>query len=189
MKIPKILIFSAPSGAGKTTIVKHLLEQEKFSLSFSISATSRNKRENELEAKDYYFLSADEFKAKINNNEFLEWEEVYPGCFYGSLKSEVERLFSEGKNVIFDVDVKGGINIKNYYKEQALSVFIMPPSVEELEKRLLLRSTDHEDSIKVRIEKALFEMSFADRFDVVIINDNLIKTLQEAEDTVESFLK
>ncbi|MDR2009764.1 MAG: guanylate kinase [Bacteroidales bacterium] len=189
MKIPKVLIFSAPSGAGKTTVVKHLLQQKKFNLDFSISATSRTKRENEVNSKDYYFLSAEEFKSNINAGEFLEWEEVYPDCFYGSLKSEVERLFSEGKNVVFDVDVKGGINIKDYYKDRALSVFIMPPSVDELENRLKLRSTDHKDAIKMRIEKAIYEISFADKFDVVIINDDLDKTLKETESIVETFLR
>ncbi len=186
---PKVLIFSAPSGAGKTTIVRHLLNKDECNLSFSVSACSRNKRENEINGKDYYFLSADEFRLKIQNNEFLEWEEVYQDSYYGSLKSEVERLTSEGRNVVFDVDVKGGINIKKYYKENALSVFIMPPDIDELEKRLIARCTDKPESIKMRVEKSKYELGFADQFDVIIINDNLDKALFEAETIVREFIK
>ncbi|HNQ67220.1 MAG TPA: guanylate kinase [Bacteroidales bacterium] len=185
----KVLIFSAPSGAGKTTIVQHLLGIKDFNLSFSVSACSRPKRKNEINGKDYYFLSVDEFKAKIDNNEFLEWEQVYEGSFYGSLKSEVERLNAEGKNVVFDVDVKGGLNIKTHYGENALSVFVMPPSIEELEKRLLSRSTDNPEAIRIRVEKAKSEITFADRFDYVIVNDNLDNALAKAEKIVENFLK
>lgn len=186
---PKVLIFSAPSGAGKTTIVHHLLNKSDLNLSFSVSACSRNKRENEVHGKDYYFLTADEFRSKISNDEFLEWEEVYENNYYGSLKSEVDRLTGEGKNVVFDVDVQGGINIKKHYKENALSVFIMPPDINALEQRLIARSTDKPEAIKMRIEKAKYEISFADQFDVIIINDSLNKALAEAEKIVREFVK
>jgi guanylate kinase len=183
----KLIIFSAPSGAGKTTIVKHLLKKG-FNLEFSVSATSRPPRGNEKHGKDYYFLTADDFKKKIANNEFLEWEEVYTDKFYGTLKSEVERIRREGKNVVFDVDVVGGCNIKDYYGDEALSVFIQPPSVETLEKRLKARSTDSEEVIKTRIEKAKYELSFAPRFDKIIVNDKLEDALEEAEKTLEEFI-
>lgn len=183
----KLFIFSAPSGSGKTTIVKHLL-QKNFKLEFSISATSRAKRGNEVDGKDYLFLSAEEFKTKIKNNEFLEWEEVYEGCFYGTLKSEVERIRTKGNNVIFDVDVVGGINIKKFYKEEALAVFIQPPSVEELEKRLRNRKTDSDEVIAKRIKKFKFELAFSDQFDTVIVNDKLEDAFAEAENTLNNFL-
>lgn len=186
---PKILIFSAPSGAGKTTIVHHLLCDSNFNLEFSISVCSRAMRKNETHAKDYYFLSVSDFKKKIANNEFLEWEEVYKDSFYGSLKSEVERLTSNEKNVIFDVDVVGGINIKKYYKENALSIFVMPPSIEELENRLKTRSTDNDEAIKIRVEKAKLEMSYADKFDIILVNDKLEDTLKEAKNIISDFLK
>jgi len=184
----KVLIFSAPSGAGKTTIVHHLLNKQEYNLSFSVSACSRKMRENELHGKDYYFLSVEEFKNKIANNEFLEWQEVYENNFYGSLMSEVDRLTALGKNVVFDVDVQGGINIKKHYKDDALSVFIMPPSIEELEKRLFTRCTDKPEAIKMRVEKARYEITFADQFDFVIVNDRLDATLAKAEKLVEDFL-
>ena len=186
---PKVVIFSAPSGAGKTTVVKHLLAMSEFNLSFSISACSRKKREGEVDGKDYYFLSADEFRKKIENNDFLEWEEVYADHFYGSLKSEVDRLTAAGKNVVFDVDVKGGLNIKKYYGENALAVFVMPPSVEILEKRLRDRSTDSEEAIRTRIDKAVYELSFSDKFDVVLVNDKLDETFAKAEKLIGDFLK
>ncbi|MBO7132745.1 MAG: guanylate kinase [Bacteroidales bacterium] len=186
---PKVVIFSAPSGAGKTTVVKHLLAMSEFNLSFSISACSRKKREGEVDGKDYYFLSADEFRKKIENNDFLEWEEVYADHFYGSLKSEVDRLTAAGKNVVFDVDVKGGLNIKKYYGENALAVFVMPPSVEVLEKRLRDRSTDSEEAIRTRIDKAVYELSFSDKFDVVLVNDKLEETFAKAEKLIGDFLK
>lgn len=186
---PKVVIFSAPSGAGKTTVVKHLLSMPEFNLSFSISACSRKKREGEVNGKDYYFLSADEFRKKIDNKEFLEWEEVYADHFYGSLKSEVDRLTGEGKNVVFDVDVKGGMNIKKYYGGNALSVFVKPPSVQILEQRLRDRSTDSEEAIKTRIDKALYEISFADNFDVILVNDKLEDTFATAEGLLRDFLK
>jgi guanylate kinase len=183
----KLIIFSAPSGSGKTTIVKHLLSKP-YHLGFSVSATSRAIRGNEVHGKDYYFLTPDEFRSKIDNNEFLEWEEVYSGSYYGTLKSEVERLRNAGTNVVFDVDVVGGCNIKKYYGNEALSVFIQPPSIEELEKRLKARSTDTDEVIAKRVEKAAYELTFAPKFDVVLINDQLEKALNEAEQLVERFL-
>ncbi len=184
----KLIIFSAPSGSGKTTIVKHLLSKN-FGLEFSVSATSRPPRRTEIDGKDYYFLSEDEFRKRIENEEFLEWEEVYPGRFYGTLKSEVERIRNKGSHVVFDVDVVGGCNIKKYYGNDALSVFIQPPSINELKNRLVSRSTDSEEVIETRIQKAEFEMTFADRFDVVLINDNLETALNEAENLLLQFLK
>jgi len=183
----KLFIFSAPSGSGKTTIVHSLLEK-KLGLEFSISATSRPKRENEIHEKDYYFLSAEDIKLKITNNEFLEWEEVYEDRFYGTLKSEVERIWSEGKHVIFDVDVVGGLNIKKSYPHKALSIFVMPPSIEELEKRLRFRSTDSDEDIRTRISKASKELEYANEFDLIIINDNLEKAILEAENAVRNFI-
>jgi guanylate kinase len=183
----KLIIFSAPSGAGKTTIVKHLLEQN-FNLSFSVSATSREPRKGETHGKDYYFIPENEFRKKIENNEFLEWEEVYTGIFYGTLKSEVERIRNSGKNVIFDVDVVGGLNIKKHYGDQALAIFVQPPSVEELKNRLRNRSTESEEKINMRIAKAEKELSYAGRFDLIIINDNLESALKIVESRVAEFL-
>ena len=184
----KLIIFSAPSGAGKTTIVKHLLESD-LDLQFSISAASRPKRPNEIDGRDYYFISAEDFRRKIKNDEFLEWEEVYKDHFYGTLKSEVERILAQGKNVIFDVDVVGGMNIKKYYGDKALSVFVMPPSVTHLEQRLRGRSTESDENLKKRIEKAEHEMSFKDKFDFVLINDDLKTALLEAEKVVKEFIE
>jgi guanylate kinase len=183
----KLIIFSAPSGAGKTTIVKHLLRQN-LNLEFSVSATSRSPRPNEVHGKDYYFLPQTEFQQKIQNEEFLEWEEVYSGIYYGTLKSEVERIRNQGKNVIFDVDVVGGLNIKKYYGNDALAVFVMPPSVDELKNRLLGRSTETGERIKMRIEKAEYELSFAKQFDFNLVNDNLELTFAEAKIIVSNFL-
>ena len=183
----KLIIFSAPSGAGKTTLV-HWLMNEISGLVFSVSATSRKMRPGEVDGKDYYFLTADEFKEKIKNNEFVEWEEVYENQFYGTLASEVERLRNQGKNVVFDVDVMGGMNIKKMYGDEALSVFIMPPSVEELEKRLRNRNTETEESIKKRVGKAKYEMQFADKFDKIVVNDNLEEAKKEIKNIVEEFL-
>jgi len=183
----KLIIFSAPSGAGKTTIVKHLLQQD-FDLNFSVSATSREPREGETHGKDYYFIPENEFKKKIENNEFLEWEEVYTGIFYGTLKSEVEQIRNAGKNVIFDVDVVGGLNIKKYYGNEAMAVFVQPPSVEELKKRLRNRSTESKEKIKMRVAKAEKELEFANQFDIVIVNKELPKALKEAEKVVSGFL-
>jgi guanylate kinase len=183
----KLIIFSAPSGAGKTTIVKHLLQQN-LDLEFSISATSRAPRYTETRGKDYYFLNEKEFKQKIENNEFLEWEEVYNGNYYGSLKSEVERIRELGKNVIFDVDVFGGLNIKKFYGSDALAIFVQPPSIEELRRRLVSRSTETEEKIQMRIAKAEHELSFANRFDTIITNNDLALACQEAENVIRAFI-
>jgi guanylate kinase len=183
----KALIFSAPSGSGKTTIVKHLLSKNK-DLGFSISASTRDKRgRTEQDGKDYYFLSPEEFKRKIDNHEFIEWEEVYAGNFYGTLKSEIERIWAEGKNVIFDVDVKGGISLKEYFGDKALSVFVKVPSMEELEKRLRQRSTETADSLSRRLFKAKFEMTFQNEFDKVLVNGDLQKSLEEAQKLYDVF--
>jgi guanylate kinase len=183
----KLIIFSAPSGSGKTTIVKHLLTKD-YGLEFSISATSRALRGNEVHGRDYYFLTPEEFKLRVANHEFLEWEEVYPGVFYGTLLSEVERIREKGHHVIFDVDVVGGCNIKKYYGDEALSVFVQPPSIEELKNRLLNRSTDSPEVIATRIAKAKKELSFAPQFDVVLINDRLEDAFNEVQKIVEKFL-
>ena len=183
----KLIIFSAPSGAGKTTIVRHLLDKN-LNLEFSVSATSRAPRHNETHGKDYYFLSIEEFKNKISNGEFLEWEEVYKGVYYGSLKSEVERIRNKGKNVIFDVDVVGGLDIKRVYGDVALAVFVQPPSVEELRNRLKNRSTETEEKIQMRIAKAEHELSFAKKFDVRITNNDLQQACREAEEIIRDFL-
>jgi guanylate kinase len=177
----KALIFSAPSGSGKTTLVKHLL-QHNADLGFSISASTRDKRRRtEQHGKDYYFLSPEEFKKKIDNSEFIEWEEVYEGNFYGTLKSEIERLWREGKNVIFDVDVKGGVNLKEYFGDKALAVFVKVPSLEILKERLKDRGTESEESLSRRLFKAKFEMGFENKFDVVLVNETLDKSLAEAQ--------
>ena len=184
----KLVVFSAPSGSGKTTIVKHLLK--KFpNLGFSISACTRDKRgRTEENGKDYYFLTPEDFRKRIENHEFVEWEEVYEGAFYGTLKSEIDRIWEEGKSVIFDVDVKGGLSLKEYYQEKALTVFVKVPSIEVLKTRLHGRGTDSEDSISRRLFKVNFEMGFQDQFDVVLVNDDLESTLKKAEELVENFL-
>lgn len=184
----KVVIFSAPSGAGKSTIVNHLLNKN-LSLEFSISATSRPPRGKEQNGKEYYFFSQEEFKKKIAAGEFLEWEEVYPGCFYGTLMKEVERIWEKGHTVLFDVDVKGGVNIKNKFGEQALSIFIQAPSIEILKKRLISRATDAPEKIEERIAKAEYEMSFASQFDTIVVNDCLEKAQDDAERKIKEFLK
>ncbi|MDU1904071.1 MAG: guanylate kinase [Dysgonomonas sp.] len=184
----KLLIFSAPSGAGKSTIVNYLLEQD-LNLHFSISATSRLPRGMEQNGIEYYFLTPDQFREKISNDEFLEYEEVYKDRYYGTLKSEVQRILNNGGNVIFDVDVVGGCNIKKYYGDEALSVFVEPPSIEELRCRLVNRGTDTPEVINDRIAKAEHELTFAPRFDVVIRNENLETAKQEALTIVSKFLK
>ena len=183
----KLIIFSAPSGAGKTTIVRHLIDKD-LNLEFSISATSRGMRHTEINGKDYYFLTPEEFRKKIENNEFLEWEEVYAGTYYGTLKSEVERIRNNGKNVIFDVDVVGGCNIKKYYGDEALAVFVQPPSVEELRNRLISRSTDSLEVIEKRIAKAEYELTYASQFDCIIVNEHLEIAFVEAEKCIREFL-
>ena len=184
----KCLIFSAPSGSGKSTIVQWLLQHPELKMVFSISATSRAPRGTEKNGVEYFFLSADEFRARIANDEFLEYEEVYSGCFYGTLKEQVEKRLNEGMNVVFDVDVVGGCNIKKYYGEQALSMFIQPPSIEELERRLKNRGTDSAEMIAKRVAKASYELTFAPKFDVVIVNDKREEAQMKALSTIKSFL-
>ena len=183
----KLVILSAPSGSGKTTIARHLLESD-LDLMFSISACSREKRDGEQDGVHYYFLSPDEFREHIDKNEFLEWEEVYPDHYYGTLKREVERIINSGYNAIFDVDVVGGLNIKGFYGDEALSIFIQPPHIDELEKRLNNRSTDSEEKIRMRLDKAHQEMSYADQFDLIIVNEDLEVARREAFQAVKSFL-
>lgn len=183
----KLIIFSAPSGAGKSTIVNYLLSQN-LNLQFSISATSREPRGTEQHGIEYYFISPDEFRERISNDEFLEYEEVYTDKFYGTLKSEVNRIFDQGNNVIFDVDVVGGCNIKKQYGDSALSIFIQAPDVETLRKRLIGRNTDSPEIIEARVQKAEQEMQYASKFDVVIVNDDLEKAKQEALTVIKEFL-
>ena len=186
----KLIIFSAPSGSGKSTLVQHLMtEYPEIRLKFSISCTSRAPRGTERNGVEYFFLSPDEFRQKISAGEFLEYEEVYQDKFYGTLKSQVETQAERGENVVFDVDVKGGCNIKKYYGDRALSVFIQPPSVEELRKRLVGRATDAPEVIEQRLAKAEYELTFADKFDKVIINDDLDVAKAEAYQIVSEFLK
>lgn len=183
----KLIIFSAPSGAGKTTIVQYLLSIFP-EISFSISCTTRPKRENEVDGKDYYFLTEEQFQEKIKNNEFIEYEEVYKGRYYGTLHSEIERLWKQGKHVIFDIDVRGGLNLKKQFKDRALAIFIAPPSLKDLEERLKNRNTENLESLLTRIQKADEELSFAKDFDAVIINDNLEKAQNKAKALVKNFL-
>jgi guanylate kinase len=183
----KLIIVSAPSGAGKTTIVKHLLSQA-LNLGFSVSATSRKPRSNEKEGIDYYYISDEEFKRRIENEEFLEWEEVYPGILYGTLRNEVNRLLRNGKNVIFDVDVVGGLDLKEIYQTRALAIFVSPPSLVTLRERLMARSTETPEKIAIRVAKAASEMKFARNFDVILVNDNLNVARKEAEHLVMEFL-
>jgi len=183
----KSIIISAPSGAGKTSIVKFLLN-EISTLSFSISATSREKRGKEVDGLDYYFLSTDYFKERIEKNNFLEWEEVYPDQFYGTLNSELERIWSDNMRVIFDVDVKGGVNIKNKFKANCLSIFIAPPSLKELEARLINRGTDTTESISKRLKKAEYEMLLKGDFDVIVVNDDLNEACNQTLRLVKDFI-
>ena len=183
----KVIIFSAPSGAGKSTIVNYLLEKG-LGLEFSISATCRAPRGKEIHGKEYYFFTADEFRKRIENKEFLEWEEVYPGCYYGTLLSEIDRIWAKGHTVLFDVDVVGGVNIKRFYGERALSIFIQPPRIEELRRRLTSRATDAPEVIESRLAKAEYEMSFAPKFDRIVINDDLSTAEQEVLQILKKFL-
>ncbi|RIV35134.1 guanylate kinase [Flagellimonas lutimaris] len=184
----KLIIFSAPSGSGKTTIVKHLLNQPELNLAFSISATSRPRRGKEKNNVNYYFMSVSQFKRHIKDGDFLEWEEVYRDNFYGTLKSEVERLWAEGKNVIFDIDVSGGLRIKKKFPEKTLAVFVKPPSVDELKIRLKKRSTESDDKINMRIAKASVELATAPQFDKIIKNYDLDVALDEAHKLVADFV-
>ena len=183
----KLIIFSAPSGAGKTTIVHHLLEQG-TNLGFSISACSRERRATEVDGVDYHFLGVEGFKEKIDNDEFVEWEEVYPDQFYGTLKEELNGLLKQDKNVIFDVDVVGGLNIKKHYHDQALAVFVMPPSLEHLRQRLEHRSTESQETLQRRMDKAEKELKVSDQFDVILVNDDLEGAFSKAESIVSDFL-
>ena len=184
----KLVIFSAPSGAGKTTLV-HAVMDSGLNLEFSISACSRDKRKNETDGREYYFLSVDDFRKKIEEGAFLEWEEVYKDHYYGTLRSEVDRILGSGKNVIFDVDVYGGLNIKKQYGNRALAIFVMPPDLQTLEKRLRDRSTDSEDNILKRIDKAAQEIEMSKDFDVIIVNDDLEAAVREARTIVNEFLE
>lgn len=184
----KLIIVSAPSGAGKSTIVKHLLNTFP-DFAFSVSATSRPIRKGEVDGREYFFMTSDEFRKKIEAGELLEWQEVYPGSFYGTLKSEVDRMLTNRKVPVFDVDVVGGLNIKKMYGEKALALFVQPPTLEELEKRLRNRGTDSEESLKKRIAKAAWELEFAPKFDAIVINDKLEIAFAAAEKTVTQFLK
>jgi guanylate kinase len=185
----KVVIISAPSGAGKTTIVKHLLKKKELNLGFSVSACTRAIREGEVDGRDYYFLGVDQFKDKIDEGEFIEWEEVYKNNYYGTLRSEVSRIWSMKRHVLFDVDVRGGINLKEKFGDQALAVFIRPPSIEALRARLESRGTETTDKIRNRMNKATLELKFARKFDVILLNDKLEIALAEAERLVAVFLK
>jgi guanylate kinase len=185
--VGKLIIFSAPSGAGKSTLVQHLLSCD-FNMEFSISATSRLPRGDERNGVEYYFLTPEKFRQMIENQEFLEYEEVYPNCYYGTLRSEIERITNQGKNIVFDVDVIGGLNIKENYGDRALALFIAPPSIEVLHERLHGRGTDSAEMIEKRVGKADFEMTFAPDFDLVIVNDDLETAKKEAENAIREFL-
>lgn len=184
----KLIIFSAPSGAGKTTLVRHLLEIPALNLAFSVSATSRAKRVYEEDGKDYFFITPEQFRKKVEYGEFLEWEEVYENQFYGTLKAEVDSLLKKGKNVIFDIDVEGGMNLKRIYGKEALAIFVKPPSIKHLEERLNTRSSEDEESLKTRLEKAVSELEYAPQFDKVLLNDKLEKAKKDAEVFVSDFL-
>ena len=184
----KLIVFSAPSGSGKTTIVRHLLEQTDLPLAFSISATTRAPRGTEKDGEDYYFLSPEAFKSKIEKGEFLEYEEVYPGLFYGTLVSEVKRLWNEKKAVLFDIDVMGGMSIQKSFPGETLTVFVQPPSIKTLEKRLRSRNTDTEETLQIRLSKAQQELDQAQAFDEIVINDDLATALSQTEELVRSFL-
>jgi len=184
----RVLILSAPSGAGKTTLVNHLLKSG-LPLLFSVSATSRKPRGNEADGSDYYFITAAEFRRRIRRDEFVEWQEVYKNHYYGTLRSEIERIHGKGKIPLFDVDVMGGINLKKIFGNDALAIFIMPPSVDELHKRLLRRGTDSQEKIEMRVEKAASELLLSDRFDTIIINDDLGKACTEILRVVKEFIE
>lgn len=184
----KLIVFSAPSGSGKTTLVRHLLNESELNLDFSISATSRKKRGNEVNGKDYYFITPEQFKRHIDAEEFVEWEEVYKNNYYGTLKSEVERIWAEGKHAIFDIDVIGGLRVKNKFPDKTLAVFVKAPSIEVMEHRLRTRGTDQEEKIKERIAKAKREVEFAKDFDLILINEDLETAKKEATTLVRKFI-
>ena len=188
MNSGKVIIFSAPSGAGKSTVVQHLLTKYNC-LEFSVSATSRKPRGEERDGKEYFFLTPEEFKQRIDKGDFVEYEEVYAGFYYGTLKSEVERIWEKGNTIVFDIDVKGGVNLKKLYGDNALAIFVCPPSVEVLRQRLIGRGTDSPEAIEKRVAKAEYEMTFADNFDKILVNNDLEKCLREAESTIDNFLK
>lgn len=188
-KVGKLIIFSAPSGAGKTSIVRRLMELMPDKLAFSVSACTRKQREGEVHGKDYYFLSPEDFKNKIEEGAFVEWEEVYVNGYYGTLKSEIERIRQSGKNVLFDVDVEGGLSLKRIYNEDALAIFVMPPNEEILEVRLRGRGTEDEESLQKRLSKAKKELSYFSKFDKVILNDVLDHAVEEAQSTIENFIQ
>ena len=188
MKNGKLIVFSAPSGSGKTTLVNHLLKQN-LPLGFSISATSRSPRGKEKNGKDYYFMSKESFNKKIIENAFVEYEEVYEGTYYGTLNSEIKRIWKEGKHVLFDIDVEGGLNIKKKFPENTLAIFIQPPSIKELENRLRKRATDNEEKIQQRLDKSIRELDFSKNFDVILINDDLNEAKKKATSLVNQFIK
>ena len=188
IKQGKLIVFSAPSGSGKTTIVRHLLKQQELNLEFSISATSREARSNEENGKDYYYLSLKEFKNKIKADEFLEWEEVYRDNFYGTLKTEIERIWAKGKHVIFDIDVSGGLRIKRKFPDQTLSIFVKPPDLNELVRRLKDRGEESEDKISMRVAKAPAELATAPLFDIIVVNSDLEEALGNAYNIVSDFI-
>ncbi|MEK6477741.1 guanylate kinase [Catalinimonas sp. 4WD22] len=188
MQQGKAFIFSAPSGSGKTTIVKYLLEHN-TDLSFSISACTRSKRPNEVDGRDYYFMTPADFRARIEEKAFIEWEEVYEGKYYGTLKSEIERIWQQGKHVVFDVDVQGGVNLKKYFGNRALAVFVKVPSVEKLKERLASRNTESMESLAQRISKAEEELQYEKYFDVTLVNDQLEDTLEQAQHYYEEFVQ
>lgn len=183
----KMLLFAAPSGSGKTTIVHHLLDTFD-TLAFSVSATTRPRRNGEVDGQDYYFITTEDFRERIRQNAFVEWEEVYEGQYYGTLKSEIERLWQDGRNIIFDIDVEGAVNIKRQYPKEALSIFIKPPSVEVLADRLRSRQTESEESLQKRIEKAVKELDYENKFDLILVNDVLEDALTQAEQIVRDFI-
>jgi guanylate kinase len=188
MPLGKLIVFSAPSGSGKTSIVRYLLKQKELALAFSVSATSRKKRGTEQHGIDYYFISKNEFKKYINDNAFAEWEEVYKDNFYGTLKKEISRIREQGKNIVFDIDVIGGLNIKKLYPEDTLAIFVKPPSIEELRKRLYGRKTDSEERIKERLAKATKELAYQDEFDIILINDDLEEAQNKAYELIDKFV-
>ncbi|MCI6894798.1 MAG: guanylate kinase [Bacteroidales bacterium] len=189
MKKGKLIIISAPSGSGKSTIIGRIINDPDLKLEFSISATTRAPREGEIDGVHYHFITVEQFKEAIKNDALVEYEEVYPGRFYGTLKSEIERIQNNGKNVILDIDVKGGINVKRLYGDNALSVFIQPPSIEALRQRLISRATDPIEAINQRVGKAEYELSFKDQFDTVVVNDNLDKAVEQTRQLLYDFVK